>query len=80
MKKVIASAGLVAIGAVSLQTNAHVDMSANSDKNWTVSGTLRGFYDDNYNTVPNGNGKIGSAGFELMPSIGSINSATAPRR
>ncbi len=33
---------------------------------WSLSGTLRGFYDDNYNTTPK---KHGSAGFEASPSF-----------
>ncbi len=42
-------------------------------KFWTVSSTLRGFYDDNYTTSPNAGGggvqKQGSAGFEVNPEI-----------
>ena len=36
---------------------------------WSVSGTLRGFYDDNYNTAPVGPSKRHSFGFELSPSL-----------
>jgi len=36
---------------------------------WSVSGTLRGFYDDNYNTAPSGPGKRDSFGFEVSPSL-----------
>ena len=36
---------------------------------WSVSGTLRGFYDDNYNTAPSGPQKRDSFGFELSPSL-----------
>ncbi len=39
-------------------------------KLWTVSGTLRGFYDDNYNTAAPGPGKRSSFGFEVSPSVG----------
>ena len=35
---------------------------------WNVAGTLRGFYDDNYDTAPSG-AKIGSFGFEVSPQI-----------
>jgi hypothetical protein len=35
---------------------------------WSVSGTLRGFYDDNYETASSGS-KIGSYGFEVSPQI-----------
>jgi hypothetical protein len=36
---------------------------------WSLSGTLRGFYDDNYNTAPAGPSKRGSFGFEASPSF-----------
>jgi hypothetical protein len=42
-----------------------------ASKPWTVSGTLRGFYDDNYTTSPNGQ-KQGSAGFEISPQASLI--------
>ncbi len=35
---------------------------------WRVSGTLRGFYDDNYETAPAG-AKQGSFGFEVSPQL-----------
>ena len=35
---------------------------------WRVSGTLRGFYDDNFDTAPSG-AKIGSYGFEVSPQL-----------
>ena len=38
-------------------------------KMWSVAGTLRGFYDSNYNTEPNGPLKRGSSGFEVSPSL-----------
>ena len=47
MKNVMASVGLIALGAVGVQ-NAHAQLSAGTDKPWSVSGTLRGFY----RTVP----------------------------
>ena len=37
-------------------------------KIWSASASLRGFYDDNYTTSPNGD-KQGSAGFEVSPSV-----------
>ena len=37
-------------------------------KLWSLSGTLRGFYDDNYNTTTGVN-KRGSYGFEVSPSF-----------
>lgn len=68
MNKVIASAGLLALGAVGVQ-NVQAQWTAGSDKSWSVSATLRGFYDDNYNTVPSGTNRVGSYGFEVRPSL-----------
>ena len=67
MKKVIASAGLLALGTVGVQT-AHSQWAAGPEKPWSISGTLRGFYDDNINTQPNGPGRVSSYGFEVRPS------------
>ena len=52
MKKIVASVGLLALGASSVQA---LDPSALSDNGrfWSVSAALRGFYDDNINTIPN---------------------------
>jgi hypothetical protein len=36
---------------------------------WSVSGTLRGFYDDNYETAANGPAKQASLGFEVSPQF-----------
>ncbi len=67
MNKVIASAGLLALGAVGVQT-VQAQWTAGSDKSWSVSATLRGFYDDNYNTQPGGTNRVSSYGFEVRPS------------
>jgi hypothetical protein len=67
MKKVIASAGLLALGAMSVQTTK-AQMVAGAEKPWSIAATLRGFYDDNYNTQPNGPLKKSSDGFEIRPS------------
>jgi len=72
MKKFFISVGLVAAGTASLQAAYAPGLnSMETTKFWSVAGTLRGFYDDNYNTNPNGN-KQGSAGYEVSPSV-SIN-------
>ncbi len=69
MKKVIASAGLFALGAVGVQTvQAQWAAGASPEKPWTISGTLRGFYDDNINTQGDGPGRVSSYGFEVRPS------------
>ncbi|MDB6019651.1 MAG: hypothetical protein JWR19_4140 [Pedosphaera sp.] len=67
MKKVMASAGLLALGALGVQT-AHAQLSGGSDKPWSLAATLRGFYDDNYNTQPDGPNRVDSFGFEVRPS------------
>jgi hypothetical protein len=72
MKRVIASAGIVALGAFGTQST-QAQMVGGADKPWSVSATLRGFYDDNYDTQPssspNGqNLRRGSYGFEIKPA------------
>jgi hypothetical protein len=67
MNKLIASAGLLAIGALGAQTT-QAQLVAGVDKPWSISGTLRGFYDDNYATAPDGPLRRSSYGFELRPS------------
>lgn len=73
MKKIVASVGLVAIGAAGLQTASAQLGVPDTSKPWSVSATLRGFYDDNVSTLPN-NFTIpagehrDSFGFEVSPS------------
>ncbi|MGH7939481.1 MAG: hypothetical protein ACREFR_00225 [Limisphaerales bacterium] len=73
MKKIFVSAGLAAIGAMTLHADEYApDFTAsNASKPWTISGTFRGFYDDNITTSPNGS-KTGSAGFEISPQLNLI--------
>lgn len=67
MKKIFVSVGLVAVGAAGLPSaNAQSMGASTAPKIWNVSGTLRGFYDDNYTVSHN---KKGSAGFEVSPSV-----------
>lgn len=75
MNKITTTAGLLALGAVSLKAEmfAPAEGSQQAAKPWTVSATLRGFYDDNYTTSPkSGAGVVGgrrdSFGFEVSPS------------
>lgn len=53
MKKMIASAGWVALGTAALHA-AYVPglTSMETSKSWSVSASLRGFYDDNYAALP----------------------------
>jgi hypothetical protein len=69
MKKIIASAGLAALGVASLQAAYAPGLtSMEKSKPWSISAALRGFYDDNYNTAPD-NFSRDSFGFELSPSV-----------
>ena len=69
MKNVMASAGLLALGAIGVQS-AHAQLVAGAEKPWSVSATLRGFYDDNYNTASSGSvDRRSSFGFEIRPSV-----------
>ncbi|MBU6402591.1 MAG: outer membrane beta-barrel protein [Verrucomicrobia bacterium] len=53
MKKIIASTGLAALGAASLQGAYAPDLtSVQTAKPWSISAAVRGFYDDNYATRP----------------------------
>jgi len=74
MKKIVASVGLVAIGASGIQIASAQALGApDASKPWSVSATLRGFYDDNDSTLPN-NATVpdgrhrDSFGFEVSPS------------
>jgi hypothetical protein len=83
MKKIFASVGLAAISASTLQAQYAPGLNAiETSKPWSVSASLRGFYDDNYLTLPgtfavaktasNPSGeaeKRGSWGAEVAPSI-----------
>src|SRR5437763_4854471 len=68
MKKFIASAGLATVGAVGLQAAYAPGLSTmETSKPWSISASLRGFYDDNYNNAPKSLAK-GSGCFEVSPS------------
>ncbi|NOS69171.1 MAG: outer membrane beta-barrel protein [Verrucomicrobia bacterium] len=68
MKKIVASVGLVALGTSMIHgVETGALNSYQNNKAWSVSATLRGFYDDNINTEKNN--KDDSVGFEVNPSI-----------
>src|SRR5262249_8022957 len=70
MKKIITSAGLVALGATGLQAAYAPGLSRmETTKPWTVSASLRGFYDDNCSAVPDSVARS-SFGVEVRPSAG----------
>jgi hypothetical protein len=67
MKNFFLSVGLVAAGTASLQA-AYAPDATDASKLWSISGTLRGFYDNNYATAPSSSSR-GSYGFEVSPSL-----------
>lgn len=70
MRKFFVCAGLAVAGTTGLHAAYTPDLnSMETSKMWSVSGTLRGFYDDNYNTAPSGPLKRSSFGFEASPSL-----------
>jgi hypothetical protein len=71
MKKFLVSMGLIAAGTAGLQAAYAPGLdSMSASKVWSVSGTLRGFYDDNYDTASSGSSRRGSFGFEASPQLG----------
>ncbi len=74
MKKMVASVGLVALSASGLHAASDMGVPSDSGRFWSVSATLRGFYDDNINTYPNSTPlppgySRGSAGYEISPAL-----------
>ncbi len=71
MKNIVASVGLVALGATGLQVGSVSAQSpTDASKPWSLGATLRGFYDDNVNSVPRGDpNHQDSFGFEVSPNI-----------
>jgi hypothetical protein len=65
MKRIVASVGLVALGAASIESLYAQAFTA--AKPFTAAVALRGFYDDNVNTAKDG--EIDTFGFEISPSI-----------
>jgi hypothetical protein len=75
MNKIVASVGLVALGASALQSASAQSLgSPDTSKPWSVSATLRGFYDDNTGTVPNDAtvANRDSFGFEVVPTAAFV--------
>jgi hypothetical protein len=74
MKSIITTAGLAALGAASLHAAYAPGLTEmERSKPWSVSATLRGFYDDNYALRPSGETVAGmkvkrdSFGIQVMP-------------
>ena len=74
MKRIVASVGLVALGTSGLHADTASSITSESTKPWSVSATLRGFYDDNINSVssniplPPGDHRS-TLGVEVSPSF-----------
>jgi hypothetical protein len=69
MKKIVASVGLVAVGVTGLQAELLPGLTAESGKPFTLSASLRGFYDSNPSTLASSFDPQGSFGFEISPGI-----------
>jgi hypothetical protein len=70
MKRLIASAGLVAVSATGLYGQDPAETRMITTKPWTVSAALRGFYDDNIISAPNLSGRTqDSYGIEVRPNV-----------
>jgi hypothetical protein len=70
MKKIVTTAGLAAVGMMSMQAAPDVGLTPiQTSKLWSIQANLRGFYDDNITTVPNAIAQD-SVGVEITPSIG----------
>lgn len=69
MNKIFASVGIVALGAASVHAQ-NSSLTAPAAKWWNVQATVRGFYDDNVNSVRNPGPKDHVYGFEVKPKVG----------
>ncbi|MDB6024873.1 MAG: hypothetical protein JWM68_1096 [Verrucomicrobiales bacterium] len=68
MKRILIVAGLIAVAVNALHAAYTPGLSAmEKAKKWSVSASVRGFYDDNYTTSPKGFAQS-SFGFEVSPS------------
>jgi hypothetical protein len=67
MKYLLSSAGVLALGAAALHAYDPEMTRQRTGRPWTVAATVRGFYDDNTLTSPDGR-EVESFGVELSPS------------
>jgi hypothetical protein len=68
-KRLVVSVGLVAMGISGARATDVPGLDSSIPKPWSISGTLRGFYDDNFRTQTEGN-KQGAWGYEISPAVG----------
>jgi len=69
MNKLLASVGLAAIGASTLPAQPVPGLTPAMTKPWSISATLRGFYDDNLNTSSSSS-RPDVFGIEVSPAVG----------
>jgi hypothetical protein len=80
MKKIVVSVGIVAFGAAAAHAQYAPGLAPQDEsKSWSLSASLRGFYDDNYLTLPKNvpnypgpgytQGARSSFGVEVSPSV-----------
>ncbi|MFM2294144.1 MAG: hypothetical protein RLZZ350_557 [Verrucomicrobiota bacterium] len=68
MKRILTTAGLVALGAACVHAES-TPGTLPTDKPWSVSATLRGFYDDNTTLASRAAARRSSFGFEVNPTF-----------
>ena len=69
MNKLVVSVGIIALGSGVLQAVETGALNAQQTKKaWSVSASLRGFYDDNFNSQSGAN-KQSSTGVEIRPAV-----------
>jgi hypothetical protein len=68
-KRLVVSVGLAAMGISGAQATDVPGLDSSVPKPWSISGTLRGFYDDNFRTQTEGN-KQHAWGYEVSPALG----------
>lgn len=67
MNKIAASIGIVALGTTAIQAvESSALNSMQNTKPWSIAASLRGFYDDNIDTAPNGEQSLG---YQIEPSF-----------
>ena len=69
MKQVLTSAGVLAFGAASLCAYDPEMTRQSTGSPFSLSGTVRGFYDDNVNTSPTDKTRDDSFGFQVIPAV-----------
>ena len=69
MKRIVTSVGLVALGASSVGAVLGQDATPAPAKFWSISASLRGFYDSNINTAPDTDpvDQVSAFGFTISP-------------